>query len=74
MHVSIEELPFEGNVENGYAIIQRIEEDGSGLEPLDAYNTVAVKNGAQVNVNLTVVTDENIAAANETLNMVLDRL
>lgn len=74
MHVSIEELPFEGNVENGYAIIQRIEDDGSGLEPLDVYNTVAVKNGAQVNVNLTVVTDENIAAANETLNMVLDRL
>lgn len=74
MHVSTEELPFEGNVDEGYAIIQRIENDGSGIEPLDAYNTVAVKNGSHVNVNLTVVNDENIAAANETLNMVLDRL
>ena len=74
MHVSLEELPFEGNVEDGYAVIQRIEDDGSGLGPLDVYNTVALKNGSRVNVNLSVVTDENIAAANETLNMVLDRL
>lgn len=71
MHITIERLPFTANAEKGYSIIQRTESDGLQL---DAYNTLAQKNGAIVNVNLTVPTDENIAAATETMNMILDRL
>lgn len=71
MHITIEQLPFTANAEKGYSIIQRTESDGLQL---DAYNTLAQKNGAIVNVNLTVPTDENIAAATETMNMILDRL
>ena len=71
MHITIEQLPFTANAEKGYSIIQRTESDGLQL---DAYNTPAQKNGAIVNVNLTVPTDENIAAATETMNMILDRL
>ncbi|MCG7296342.1 hypothetical protein MHJ86_05625 [Corynebacterium afermentans] len=71
MHITIEQLPFTANAEKGYSIIQRTESDGLQL---DTYNTLAQKNGAIVNVNLTVPTDENIAAATETMNMILDRL
>lgn len=71
MHITIKQLPFTANAEKGYSIIQRTESDGLQL---DAYNTLAQKNGAIVNVNLTVPTEENIAAANETMNMILDRL
>ena len=71
MHITIEQLPFTANAEKGYSIIQRTESDGLQL---DTYNTLAQKNGAVVNVNLTVPTEENIAAATETMNMILDRL
>ncbi|WJY96562.1 hypothetical protein CFOUR_00580 [Corynebacterium fournieri] len=71
MHITIEQLPFTANAEKGYSIIQRTESDGLQL---DTYNSLAQKNGAIVNVNLTVPTEENIAAATETMNMILERL
>ena len=71
MHITIEQLPFTANAEKGYSIIQRTESDGLQL---DTYNSLAQKNGAIVNVNLTVPTEENIAAATETMNTILARL
>lgn len=71
IETTIEQLPFKANADKGYAIIQHSVVDGMNL---DSYNTLVEKNGAIVNINLTVPTEENIKAADETLNMILERL
>lgn len=70
-NVTIEKLPLASRAEKGYAILQRIDYEG---QPLDVYNTLVEENGVLININLTVPTEENIKAAEETMNMILERL
>lgn len=67
----IEHLPLNANAEKGYAIIMRGDADG---QPKEAYSTLAEKNGTLVNIDISAPTEENIAAAEETMTMILERL
>nr|VDG63919.1 Uncharacterised protein [Streptococcus thermophilus] len=71
MSVAAEELPFTADADGGYAVIQRTD---SEMEQMATYNTVAEKNGTLVSLSVNEPTDESIKAAEETLDMILDRL
>lgn len=71
MSVAVEELPFTADADGGYAVIQRTD---SEMEQMSTYNTVAEKNGTLVSVSVNDPSEENIKAAEETLDKILDRL